>query len=66
MARCAFHTQPNCDTTCFGNEGWICESHPDQGWPHDDCAGPGEPCPRCDTDDPPRLPDDWQSFVRVK
>jgi hypothetical protein len=51
MARCAFHTQPNCDTTCFCNEGWICEAHPDQGWPHDDCAGPGEPCPRCDTDE---------------
>jgi hypothetical protein len=51
MARCAFHTQPNCDTTCFCNEGWICEAHPDQGWPHDDCAGPGEPCPRCNTDD---------------
>jgi len=22
----------------------ICEQHPDQDWPHDDCAGPG--CPR--------------------
>ena len=26
---------------CFCNEGWICEQHLDQGWPHDDCAGPG-------------------------
>ena len=25
-------------------EGWICEQHPDQPWPHDDCVGPGMPC----------------------
>src|SRR5688572_3433009 len=31
---------------CFCNEGWICEAHRDRGWPHDDCAGPGMPCPR--------------------
>ena len=24
---------------CFCNEGWICEQHPEQGWPHDDCPG---------------------------
>jgi hypothetical protein len=30
-------------------EGWICETHPDRPWPHDDCAGPGMPCldPHC-------------------
>ena len=31
---------------CPCNEGWIGEPHPDHGWPHDDCAGPGMPCPR--------------------
>jgi hypothetical protein len=41
---------------CFCNEGWICEQHPDQGWPHDDCAGPGKRCFWCNTDDPPRMP----------
>jgi hypothetical protein len=41
---------------CFCNEGWICEAHRDLGWPHDDCAGPGMPCPRCNADDPPRMP----------
>jgi hypothetical protein len=25
-------------------DGWVCEKHPDQGWPHNDCAGPGMPC----------------------
>jgi len=22
--------------------GWMCERHPHQQWPHDDCPGPGE------------------------
>ena len=37
------------------NEGWICEAHPELGWPHTaaegetvmkdgDCPGPGMPC----------------------
>jgi hypothetical protein len=26
------------------DEGWVCERHPDQPFPHDDCAGPGMPC----------------------
>jgi hypothetical protein len=30
--------------TCQGS-GWVCEAHPEHPWPHDDCAGPGEPCP---------------------
>src|SRR5687767_12042224 len=34
---------------CHCTSGWICEAHPDQPWPHDDCAGPGEQChnPAC-------------------
>lgn len=36
------------------DEGWICEAHPDQPWPRDDCAGPGELCPVCNTSEPPR------------
>jgi hypothetical protein len=34
---------------CYCVEGWICEQHPDRGWPHEDCAGPGMPCedPAC-------------------
>ena len=27
---------------CF--EGWVCERHPNQPWPHDECEGPGVPC----------------------
>jgi hypothetical protein len=26
------------------NAGWICEAHPDQPFPHDECAGPGTQC----------------------
>ena len=26
-------------------DGWICEEHPIELWPHDDCAGPGMQCP---------------------
>jgi hypothetical protein len=26
------------------NDGWICEKHPDQAWPHEDCPGPGQLC----------------------
>ena len=33
---------------------WICEQHPKRPWPHDDCAGPGEPCPICNDVNPPR------------
>src|SRR5262245_12871849 len=41
---------------CFCNKGWICERHPEQGWPHVGCAGPGTPCARCGGDDSARLP----------
>ena len=30
------------DTTkilCHCHQGWICEAHPDQPWPHGDCEG---------------------------
>jgi hypothetical protein len=35
--------------TCHCAEGWTCEKHPDQPWPHGDCPGPGEQChnPAC-------------------
>lgn len=46
---------PYSDTTCGGGgdglvgrrgevRGRVCEQHPDQPWPHGDCAGPGNPC----------------------
>ena len=36
---------PDCDR-CEG-EGWVCEEHLGMPFPHDDCAGPGDPCPTC-------------------
>jgi hypothetical protein len=33
------HSCPLC------HDGWVCEQHPDRGWPHDDCGGPGKSCP---------------------
>jgi hypothetical protein len=48
-----------------GGEGWICEAHPDLIWPHGDCAGPGQPCPLCNTRNPPRIPRDWVSLASV-
>jgi hypothetical protein len=29
---------------CHCADGWICESHPDQAWPHAQCAGRGMLC----------------------
>lgn len=29
---------------CHCDEGWVCEEHPDQPFPHDDCSGPGVAC----------------------
>jgi hypothetical protein len=36
-----------CPKMTYGRckDGWICEEHPDNPWPHDDCAGPGMQCP---------------------
>lgn len=30
-----------------GDRQWTCEAHPDQPFEHDDCPGPGDPCPVC-------------------
>jgi hypothetical protein len=49
---------------CRCDDGWICEGHPDRGWPHDDCGCPGVPCPVCNRQSPPRLPSDWATIVR--
>lgn len=38
-----------------GDEAWMCEKHSDRGWPHDECVGPGMPCPDCNASDPPRF-----------
>jgi hypothetical protein len=39
---------------CRG-ERRICQAHPHREWPHDDCTGPGEPCPRCNMGESPAL-----------
>ena len=31
---------------------WICEAHPDRPLGHENCAGRGQPCPRCNVEDP--------------
>src|SRR6266853_3363159 len=46
-----------------GGERWICEEHSDLPWPHDDCAGPGEPCPICNTTEPPDLPEGFRTIA---
>lgn len=52
---------------CFCNEGWICEAHPDRGWPHDECVGPGVPSPVCQpAEGRPRMPQGWVSFVSTE
>lgn len=39
-------------------DGWICEQHPYQPWPHDDCAGPRMPCEN------PNCPHRWRTVPR--
>jgi hypothetical protein len=34
----------NTADACRCDQGWICEQHSDQTWPHDDCPGPGMKC----------------------
>jgi hypothetical protein len=46
-------------------ERWICEQHPDREWPHEDCAGPGEPCPGCNTKEPPDHQPGFRSVLRL-
>src|SRR5437588_270065 len=48
---------------CQG-EGWICDQHPSQPYPHGDCIGPGNPCPVCQDPSRPRQPDDWVTIAR--
>jgi len=51
---------------CYAT-GWICEAHPDHPWPHDDCPGPGMPCPACqDPTARPALPEDWVSYASTR
>jgi len=47
-----------------GGKRWICETHSEKPFPHaKNCPGPGEPCPACNTADPPRLSADWVSLI---
>jgi hypothetical protein len=49
---------------CVCVDGWICEQHPDQPWPHGDCPGPGVPCERCQPPvGRPLLPEDWDPIA---
>jgi hypothetical protein len=56
--------QPPCPG-CRG-ERWTCEQHPGEPWPHAFCAGPGEPCPACNTGEPPAIDPDFRSFIDPK
>jgi hypothetical protein len=53
---------PRACSRCCG-ERWVCEQHPDELWPHDDCAGPGEPCPNCNREQPPAMPPGFRSLI---
>ena len=71
--RCAWSAGPigshtETVTTCHRCVGqrWVCEAHPDRPWPHEDCAGPGEPCPLCNAGEPLRDPPGFVSIVRVE
>lgn len=33
-----------CPICKSGEPGWVCETHPDQPFDHDDCEGAGSPC----------------------
>jgi hypothetical protein len=60
------YTQPRRALEHGCNDGWVCEVHPSLGWPHDDCAGPGMPCPVCQpTDGRPRM-EGWVSFISAE
>jgi hypothetical protein len=45
---------------------WICEQHSDREWPHEDCAGPGEPCQVCNTTEPPRMSPGFVTLASVE
>lgn len=46
--------------------GWICEEHQEQPFPHDACAGPGEPCPVCNRGNPPDRQPPQVTFAKVE
>ena len=46
---------------------FVCEKHPEKLWPHDDCAGPGMPCPLCqEPGERPELPEGLISIASTK
>jgi hypothetical protein len=47
-------TTSHISCTCQGKRR-VCEGHPLKPFPHDDCAGPGMPCPVCNTQEPPAV-----------
>lgn len=51
-------TCPRC-----GDDGWICETHPDSPYPHLECTDPRIPCPVCNTSDPPRNSEAFVSYI---
>jgi hypothetical protein len=40
---------------------FVCENHPRLAWPSECDCGAGDPCPICNSADPPAMPD---NFVR--
>jgi hypothetical protein len=56
--------RPDPECSYCQDQRFVCEEHPATPWPHDDCAGPGEPCPICNSEpgERPELPDGWQSI----
>jgi hypothetical protein len=41
--------------TCSGDY-WVCENHPDRGWPSSCECGAGMPCPTCNINEPGVMP----------
>ena len=48
------------------DEAWICEKHPDLPFEHDDCPGPGMPCPDCNDPDDPVFPPGSIELIRFR
>jgi hypothetical protein len=55
--------EPRC-ARCQGTR-WICEVHHDRRWPHDDCEA-GQPCPQCNTGEPPEVPEGFRTIASTK
>jgi hypothetical protein len=46
---------------------FVCEEHPAEPWPHDDCPVPGVPCPACqDPHERRELPRNYQSLASTQ